>query len=381
MAKKLFDLDPAEVSLVGKGANKKRFLVYKSGERVMPANIETLLKKADAKTIAHIEKILKNAPPSNSGMTSEDLPPKPDSATFKDDAQVQAAMKAAARILAPHKDKLSSDHMKTMSHDLGINTGEGQAAVKPEAEGPGGGNEPTVAGKAQMAIPENVKEEHHAAALDMAQKAYSSHLEKMGYRKYDDQQPTQKSKEKENDDDDGGDDVSKSLKDFDLSKVPAAVREPLEAIFKSNQELVKKNETLSSQLAEEQDRRKQKEYVEKAQGFKHLGANTEELATTLKTIASRDPEAAAKVESVLKAADAQIKAGGALYGELGSRISKADAGSPEGQMKAMVEAHVAKSDGKQSKEEIADHLFRTNKEYKRLYSEYMNNHPGMKGNS
>jgi hypothetical protein len=367
MPRLLSDLEPAEVSLVGKGANKKKFLVFKSaGENGMSKALDLLKSKLDADTFAKVQTVLKDATaPGNSGMGAGDLPPKPDSATFKegDDERTQAAMKAAARILAPHKDKLGKGHMDALAKELGMGMGEGE----------GGGKE-----AGMMNQPQEVKEEHHVAALEKAKQAYGAELAKMGYRKYPDQQPTQKGKPLEDDDDAGGEDVSKSAK-VDLSAFPENQRAALELIFKNNEQLVKKNESLESEVKSLRDEKKLSEYREEAKNFTHLGADTEELATIMKSMSEKDPDGAEKMKAILKAANAQVKAGGSLYSEIGSRIAKSDAGSPDGKMRAMVDSFVQKSDGSKTREQIEDDLFVNNREYKRLYSEYMASHPGMKG--
>lgn len=322
-----------------------------------------------------------------------DLPPKPGSATFKEhqvgdvhggeaddrqplDDHAQAALKAVARILAPHKDKISHDHVGAVMQELGMG-----------AEHPGAGHED---GKVEMnrAIPENVEEEHHIAALGEAEKTYKSHLEKMGYRKYPDPSLEQTNAEvnkgkkheddDEDDDDDKGDDVSKVNKSaIDLSVFPEKQRAQLELIFKANTDLVEKNKSLETKNVElekvvksEKDQRVLRDFQERVRSFKHLGAKSDELAAVMKSMSEKlDPKEFEKIESVLKAADAQLEEG-AIFGELGTRTAGTGNDS-DSALDKLVDSYVAKGDGKESREEIYDRVCQT-KEGKRLMAESIN---------
>lgn len=379
--KRLYDLDPAEVSLVGKAANKKKFLVFKSRKgNEMSKSVDTIMKAVDEKTMARIEKSLKLVPVKKDG---GDMAPRKDSAVFKEgdeqqpqehglSDQAHAAMKAVSRILAPHKEELNKGHLEAVAHELGMGDSVTEKTDGMESPGDKAGS--------QMAIPEDVKEEHHMGALGEAQKAYSAHLEKMGYRKYADQQPTEKSKKLESDDSDTSEEddvsktaVSKSDKGLDLSSFPENQRAQLELIFKSNQELVQKNLDLEKQLNDEKDLRVTKEFQERVKSFKHLGANSDELATVLKSLNATNPEAAKKIESVLKAADTQLGTKD-LYTELGSRVSKSSAGSPEAKLDALVDSFVQKSDGEKSREQIYEDVLMS-AEGQRLYAEMKSSRP------
>ena len=116
--KKLYELDPAEVSLVDKGANRKKFLIFKSkGKNMNPSKeIMDLVNRVPKEVIDRVEKVVK-------AVDAGDMPPKKDSAAFKEanvppgkneqagevapmSDRAMAAMKASARILAPHKDEI-----------------------------------------------------------------------------------------------------------------------------------------------------------------------------------------------------------------------------------------------------------------------------------
>lgn len=374
--KRLYNLDAKEVSLVGTGANKKKFLIFKSlkGKHMQPSQeIMKLLKSVDPKQMEKLEKVIK-------GMASGEMPPKKDSATFKAEEgqgmsdHAQAALKAVGRILAPHKDEIHGGHLKAVGHEMGIQDAPTEAA---DEKTPADEME-----KSQMAIPEKVQEEHHAEALDMAKKAYKSHLEKMGYQKYPEQQPKVGSKDgvdkmKDDDEDDeeeesvGKTAVHKS--DTDLSAFSKEQSAQLELIFKSNKELVQKNVQLEKELKVERDNRVMNEFKERAQSFKHLGANTDELATVLKSLSESDKASFEKVESILKAADEQISQGD-LYKEYGTRAS-GTGNKPEDQLDALVNQVVAKSDGKSTHAEMYEKVLST-PEGQRLYAEMKKSRPG-----
>lgn len=397
--KKLYDLDPAEVSLVPRGANRKKFLIFKSRKGSgMAANqeIQNLVNMVHPETMAKVEKIVKTFCKKADG----DMPPRKDSAVFKEphgageeepmneplSERAQAALKAIARIMSPFKDELTSDHVGAVAHEVGLGGSKTEAAdeATPEDE------ELEHMDKSFEAVPEGVEEEHHAEALNMARKSYGEHLKKMGYRKYPDAEMQQKMKSKsadmqdeddEDEDETEGESVGKISKSLDLSAFPKGQRSQLEQVFKSHNALARENKEQISKIGElqeelkfEKDLRLKKEYLEKAKSFKHLGANTEKLATVLKTLAEKDVDAFKEVEAVLKAADRQIAVGGSLYGEIGTR-GTSDATDPEARLNALVESVVAKADGSKSRHEIYEQVLKT-AEGKRLYGEYKNSRNG-----
>lgn len=377
--RKLYDLDPHEVSLVPRGANKKKFLIYKmrKGNEMPQTETEKLINSIDPKVLGNIDKVLKTMVRKDGAPT----PPKPNQHTpgqaqpLSDRAQ--AALKAVARIIAPFKEEISDEHLDAVQNEVGIQPGsnEGQEHSKVEMS---------------MAIPEGVSEEHHSASLDMAQKAYMTNLEKMGYRKYPDQQPkvgtaTVDKKVDEGDDDPEEEDVSKVNKILELSEFSEKQKSQLEKIFKSHDDLVNENKTLVQKTADlekelktERDIRVTKGFEEKAKAFKHLGSNTEELAVIMKSMAETDPKAYDKLEAVLKAADNQIRVAGengkaGLFGEIGSSQGNRGGNSAEAKLDAAVDAIVAKSDGK-TREQCYDDFLKTS-EGKRLYAEFKSSRP------
>lgn len=406
--KRLYDLTPAEVSLVGKGANKKKFLIFKSdkGNKSMPQadqEIRNLVNAVSPQTMAKVEKILKTMKVKKA---DGDMAPKKDSAVFKETHNVthdgesdraplsdraQAALKAVARILAPFKDEISDDHLDAVQQEVGI---AGEEPAHKGDDGEGGGDEGHEHIQMDVAYPEGVEEEHHIGALNSAKKAYMSHMEKMGYRKYPDEQMAQKNKhgivedsEEGDDDDDEGEEVGKTAvkkSAIDLSAFQPNQRAQLEMIFKSNtelaeqnKELVKKNATLETEIKAERDSRLLKDFEERAKGFKHLSANSGELAVVMKSMSEKDPEGLKKMEAVLKAADAQIALGADLFSERGSRQSGGNLNDADAQLERLVDSVVQKSDGSKTREMIYEEVLKT-KEGKRLMAETIRTSAGVK---
>lgn len=388
--RKLHSLTVNEISLVGKGANKKKFLVTKSNKgKSMPSQeILNLINSVSPEKMTKIVEAIKKA--------DGDMAPGPDSHVFKETHNVtgggmsdraQAAMKATARILAPFKDEIHGGHMDAMQKELGMKDhgapqegAQAGAPAEPQKDEDGGDEDIEMS----VAYPQQVEEDHAAEALDMAKKAYKSHLEKMGYRKYPDQQPKVGSHDPNVEDDKVGKNkeevVGKSATN-PLSAFSPAQQAQLDLIFKSNQtltdankQLVEKSDRLEKELRAERDERLNREFKQRASQFKHLGANTDELATVMKSLSETDSKAFDKVESILKAANEQMRTS-ALFGEIGSSMGP---GSPVGDAMArldtLVDSVVQKSDGKRTREQIFDEVLKT-AEGKRLYAEYKNARP------
>ena len=395
--KKLYELDPAEVSLVDKGANRKKFLVFKSkGNNMQPSKeIMALVNSVSPQVIARVEKVVKAV---DAGMSPGDLPPKPDSRVYKNphgmmkegnmppekneqagevapmSDRAMAAMKASARILAPHKDEIHDGHMDAMQKEIGMKENPMHEAAGHEEHQGEDMLEKDMMEKSK-AEPHDVEEEHHAAALEMAKKAYKAHLEKMGYRKHEDEQPKVGSdgihKDKHGDDEDDEEDgvekskVSKSAPD--LSAFPKEQRAQLEGIFKANVELVQKNETLEKELKHERDIRVRKEFEEKVAGFKHIGADKAKLAKIMKSMSEKSPEELKEFEAILKAMDNQAAQAG-LFTEIGTKRGEHGGTEADVKLRALVDSVVQKSDGNMSRAQVADAVYQT-PEGKRLLAE------------
>jgi len=105
-------------------------------------------------------------------------------------------------------------------------------------------------------------------------------------------------------------------------------------------------------------------YVGIAKSYTNISVNPEEFGKVLKEIAQNAPEAIAKVEEVLKAADTALKEGG-VFKEIGSS-ARTSAGAMD---KIEKKAEAIMTSEKISKAEAITKALEQNPE---LYSEYLN---------
>jgi hypothetical protein len=390
--KRLHSLDAAEVSLVPRGAVKRKFLVLKSrtGEPSMTRKEILDLIKGEPDTMKRVEKILKAFGTTDKVRQEAALQgeaTKDENGEGPLDERAQTALKAVVRILTPFKDQLSPMLLHEVLDAAGIQM--------QSAEEQGGEKE----GSSRQS-PEQVKEEHKIEAMKAAQGAYKSHLQKLGYQKYPENQIAQKdmegddecekSQEKSTDKKSDGDkevekkeegtvpnaDDKESVMKSLLSNLPKETKSAIEAVFKSQQELIKKNDELTQKLVETERTAKRKEYVAKAAGFKHLGVNVEELAETMLALSETAPKQLEVIEKMLSSADEQVGKGD-LFKEFGSSLP-AGGKSTWDKIEKAAEGYVAKSGEKASKAEAVDRFLATS-EGKRMYEEYMNDHASNKG--
>lgn len=258
----LSQLTSYEVSFVPKGANlKKRFLVIKEdGEEDMDKLLEQIL-KGDMKNEEAVTKIAKSL-----GL----------------DDKAETVLKAVMKMVGAEGSGLDS---KTLS-------------------------------KALKAFDGPDKEE--------LEKAKKEEEEKAAKAKKEEEEKEKAAKAKKEGDEDMKGPVQKEDGSWDLSGVDVALRPSLEAVFKSNEVLqkslntqTKTNETLADQLKTEKDARVMKEFVEKAEGYGHLGEDAVELAKVLKSVHDADPKNGEAVEKILKSANKKVEDGN-LFSELGS---------------------------------------------------------------
>lgn len=277
MTKRLRDLDVAEVSLVPKGANRKKFLLLKEEEVSNMPDMQEILRavlETELDNEVAVEEVLKTASLSE---------------------QAASAIKGALRLLEAYKDELPKDIMQTLAGLVGY-----------------------------------------------------------GYPA-----PTQKT-EKE---DDKMNPIIKADGSIDFEAVPEEVRPAIEMLWKENQEAVKKAAELEKILKEEHDRQATREYIAKASEFKGLPVKPEEFGPVLKSLAEAAPEAYAKLDGVLKAADeAAIQA--RFLEELGA--SGPSPSSAMGKIDAMADAIIEK-DSNMTHEQAVDKVLAKHPE---LYTEY-----------
>jgi hypothetical protein len=428
--KELHDLETYEVSLVPKGANGKKFLVFKNlkgaqGMKDAKALLEWVAKNVDPAKMKEVQEVIKGLAHGDDG----DKMPNGEAVAMSDKAK--AALQAIARIASPMKDEIHPMHLMKVMQAAGYDMqkamdvfGNADGDVHhPDGEPPHSlheSDEPLE--KDHMkAIPEDVLsdmkdvlksklskgtgeadaysdvgkpdelekaiKDHMGQAEEEACKAYKSHLEKLGYRKYPDLQPRFKSVAKdlpkqvdvseENHERGEAQPMDKNvMKSLDLSKVDPKVKTALEAVFKGQQEAIAKAAKLEGELKAEREARRSKEFIEKAAKL-NVGGKTEDVAMILKTLADSSPEQASKLEALLAGAGEQIKKG-ELFKELGTERGGGLPGNDAwAKIEEIAKGMVEKSADKMSKADAIDAVLKT-AEGKRLYDEYNASRPGMK---
>ena len=371
--KKLIDLDPAEVSLVTRGANKRKFLIWKDEtgapeEEDMPENIP--------------DHANPDIPVQDPQQIAEDhgAPPVPLS------ARAMAAVQAVVRILTPFKGEITDSDLDQAMSDSGVINQEDntvaapvnpKAAPKDPKQMPGKNPAPPQVA-AQKDDMDGGDVEMSADEDDDADDMDQDMMDQMKACKSDDE--ILKVAKSFLNKSQGGQSVDKksvmkSDGTIDMTAVPEAVRPAVEAIYKSQQELVAKNADLETQLKTERHERREKEFIAKAESFVHYTGDRKELATQLMALEdSSKPlyESFVKNLEGLESEKAMIHKSATQ--EIGSGMS---AGSTDASAKidAAVAAIVTKSAGGLSKEQ-AYSQFITSDEGQKLYSEYKSNRKG-----
>ncbi len=391
--KNLHDLEPAEVSLVTRGANKRKFLVFKSqkGNSVTKAakEIQDLMKNVDPAIIAKVEKVIKD-------MSTPQIPgaANPNAQSTMPSERAQAALKAAARILTPFQKELGGELLQKVMQAAGMQMPDGKPGT---IEGNNMGLENKDTNKSSTQSPEKVTDEHAALAMKDAECAYKAALAKLGYQKYPEGKLQMKSLEgADAADADEEDDVEKSgvkkadkpkgeskvaeqvLKadgSLNLEAIPEAVRPAVEHIFKAQQELVKKNADLTKELEDRKSAEAKREVVAKADSYTHLGIPKEEIVATLEDAKKAGTEAYIRITKQFDTLNEQSRTSG-LFKEVGSSLSggPGSAGAWEAIEKAAI-SFVQKSGEKMTKEAAVEKYLETD-EGNRQYAEYKANRKG-----
>lgn len=368
----LHSLEPKEVSFVKRAANRKKFIVYKKDQAMTKKELLAHLAACDPQDLERAHQAISKAATLG-----------PDESRLSDSAQT--ALKAVARIVAPFKNEISADDLSAVMSAMGIGSkspagkdiddtdqddvdaaagidlparevemsahtnvhkGDSNVASEKDDDKKAQGDEPMWKADA----PKGVDEKMHKQAMKMAKNAYMAHMKTKDGAEKSDAADTDK-------DDEGKDMADKSVNKsaVALDSLPEDQREQLEAVFKSHQELaernaelVQKSQKLADDLKVERDIRLHKEFIAKAESFSHLSADKEVLADVLKGFHDRgDVAGMQKLEGVLKAADAQAKMADrhGLLSELGSRQGAPKGSGAQAELDALVDGHVAKSNG------------------------------------
>ena len=152
--------------------------------------------------------------------------------------------------------------------------------------------------------------------------------------------------------------------DIDKMDVSEEVKVMLKALWKENDDMVKKTADLESLVQKAEDEKLTAKYVGVAKSFTNLSVDPKEFGKVLKEIAENAPEAMAKVQEVLKGADEALQEAG-IFKEFGSS-GTSTAGAWD-KIEAFAE-EIMKEDTKITKEEAITKAMEQNQE---LYSQYL----------
>lgn len=248
-----------------------------------------------------------------------------DKEPVKKSDQAEAALRAAAKILAPFKDEIAKE-------DLDV-----------------------IVVKADEAADDKAPAKKKTSKKDPKQVADDE-----GDNMDEKDQATKKDKKAA---------VEKKDGELDLSGVPEDMRPQLESIFKSNQELVAKSQRLETELNAERKTRREKEFVAKCDGFKHYAGDKHELALQLMELSDANPKLYDNVVKQLEAVEIEkAAAAGTIFRELGSS-APGTAGTSFEAIEKAAEGYVAKSGDKVTKEGAVEKFLAT-EQGKAMYTAY-----------
>lgn len=364
---KLEKLKANEVSLVPQGANRRRFMVFKSAPKMSTQEeLQKAIASTDQETMkrvgAVLDKHITNDPEGN--------------------GVVRTVMQAMSRIASTVKGKISPQAMHDCVDAVGFQltddasgNGEGLsggAGANSVGESPSHGETENMAGKMKMVPKEDLEK-----AADCAQKAYDEHMNKLGYPKYPDAQIQMKSKSgpavsKEMDDEDDGEDVEKGAN----MKIDAEKMAKVDAIFKAFEDVTKENKDLKTEVAALQLVNKQRELVQVAKSFVGLSIPQDMIVQTLIDAEKVGKESFDRVVKQYEMMAEQTRVaksfGGDLFSEKGSSLPGGGGHGSESawaKIEKAAAAVVQKSDGKiTTAQGIADYL--STPEGVRLYAEH-----------
>jgi hypothetical protein len=385
---RLHSLDADEVSFVPEGANRRRFIIFKSaGGKSMPKpheELEKLISKAHPEVMAKVDEMLKAHHEKMAGVHKDGE----EQDYHEVHPHAHAAVKAISRIAAPFAGKVHPELMHGALDAAGHKLEHKEAALEgeneeeeydeEEHEGQSGamhvGDGHKLGGF--MAIPEEiegVQKEHMHEAVAHANKAYHEHLEKLGYEKYPAAEMAMKSKDGKPVMKAKGESVSKSANGApDLSTVDAKTRQKLEAVLKSNdntvKELVQKNADLEARIKAGEQKEREKEIVAKASTFKHIALPQEEIVATMKDADKLGKESYDRVCKQFETLNTQGEKS-RLFSEYGSNLSGNTGGDAWEKIEKAAEGYVAKSGQKYSKADGINAFLET-ADGQKMYADY-----------
>lgn len=387
MARKLHDIQPGEVSLVHRGANRRRFLLAKSGEVEFDETIAKILDEPatdEAEVLERVRKaggeedvlhsvsaylrlreslsegLLKAITPAQADEDEENANGTEGTSTDKDDEDEELA-KSYESLL---KRDFTDEQRKTLA-ESGVAMSTGSYPIENAAD---------------------LKNAIHAVGRGKAPHAeIQAHIKKRAKALgAEDQLPDEWKVNKE----DGMSETAQAVpvkKDdgsWDLTGVPEDQRAAVEAVIKANDaekaELIAKAEEQATKAEnaekiakEERDVRETRDYIAKSQDYKNLAKSDDEFGPVLKSIANAErdgalPEGtASKLDEVLKAADEQVKAGD-LFKEAGRAGHGTGSNDHEAKVKTAV-TELRKSDPKLTDAQAISKAYANDPD---LYDEY-----------
>ena len=153
-----------------------------------------------------------------------------------------------------------------------------------------------------------------------------------------------------------------------LGELPDAARAAVEALWKSNRELVEKSQKLESELGQELAKRERGEFIAKSE--KSLcnipGHSLEEVCDLVLEAKARDADFGARIEKALTAASNGMK-GGATLVEAGSNAPVEASGDAWQQIQQLAREEIQKAGGKMDMPVAIAKAIQTNP---KLYAEY-----------
>ena len=276
------DLDTVEVSLVGQGAQRKKFAFFKDGDQTMDETklefLKTLL-ETEAENEGKLEATL----------LKQEV-----------DEKARDAVRGALRLLSALKDKISADCMKELAAMAGYPAPTATPAATPAEK---------------QAEEDEKKKEEEKKARDDLQYPAPGETRKAGHK---DETEEEKMKRER---------MAAIAKEagVDADSVPVAMAPMIEALWKQNLET-------KEQLKKEIDLRETTKAITKARDeYGHLPASPDELGPILKSLQDTDPEQAKKIEAILKRSNVIIQKG-SLLEQFGS-----DYGGGEGSVVSQIE--------------------------------------------
>lgn len=270
MTTELTDIDTNEVSLVTRGANRKRFTVRKEEDPMSKPTEEQkqkLMKALTSATPSQLQKAL-NALELKKGLS--------------DMAEAsKAKVIQAIKLLASIGSDLPEGLMDDLITSLGVESTSDLLAAM-EGAGPAAADEGTVDDTTAEEGDATMSKETTAATVQKAElnDAAKAQIEK-------------------------------------AEKAAATANTELASLKKQAETDAKARVDLEKQVKVERDARITKEFIAKAEVFKHLGTPASELGPVLKALHEASPDQAAKLEKMLEVANTKAATQEKLLKELG----------------------------------------------------------------